>query len=303
MQRHYFLQEQEKIGIINIASGLSIITIIIFSQYVSISLLSAGSGSRIILSESLSSAFNNAALPTFAFILLGASITFIGVAKIFRSWRNLLGRRTEARTHENESGLQRVKILIASSVTREKYAFWLSLSAYSIVFLFSSGMAIYSTESLPARYGVSVPSYYVTGCCGQPANFPVLTIYLMQHFGLLILPANLILSLFLPLLVAVNISIFIRTARSARLIHGNLQKGNISRHLSICGITTGMLAGCPTCAGSILLSLITGGSLSSIGLAGITITAYQPIFVVGSITMLLVAPLVFALRRSSNRIY
>ncbi len=298
VQHHFFQQEQEKIGIVNIASGLSLILIIIFLQHVSISLLSSGSGGRIVLSESLSTTFKNAALPTFIIILVGAGLSFIGVSKVFESWKKLIDRQIATRNKENMKILDRVRILIASSFSQEKNAFWISLLAYCIVFLFSSGMAIYSAESLSARYGVGVPSYYITGCCGQPANFPVLTIYLTQHFGLLILPANLILLLFLPLLVAVNVSIIVHTARSLRFNPDNLRKGNGGREISVCGITAGMLAGCPTCAGSILFSLINGGSFSSLGLAGVTIAGYQSLFVIASLGMLLLAPVFFVLRNS-----
>lgn len=162
MQRHYFPQQQEKIGIVNIASGLSLISIIIFLQYVSISLLSSGSGGRIVLSESLSAAFNDAARPTFVLILVGAGISFIGVSKVFKSWKKLIDRQIETRRNENMNVLYRVRVLIASSFSQEKNAFWVSMLAYCIVFLFSSGMAIYSAESLSARYGVGVPSYYIT---------------------------------------------------------------------------------------------------------------------------------------------
>jgi hypothetical protein len=108
---------------------------------------------------------------------------------------------------------QRIKTLIASSLLKEKRVFRFSLVGYSIIFLFLSGMVVYGPEDISEKYGVNIPSYYITGCCGQPGNFPLITIYLMEHFGLLIIPSNVLLLLFLPLLVAINISIFIHNAR------------------------------------------------------------------------------------------
>ena len=275
--------------------GLSIITVILILQLISISSLSGEFGDKIVLSESQSASFNNAALPTFAILVIGGVISLIGVHKMFQSWRGFIDEKASMHSDRGMTVPQRVKTLIASSLQKEKRVFWFSLVGYSIIFLLLSGTVIYSAENISEKYGVTIPSSYITGCCGQPGDFPVLTIYLLEHLGLLITPSNVLLLLFLPLLVAINISIFIYNARLTNTSR-KINASSIGKDASICGISVGLFAGCPTCAGSVLFSLISNGSLSSLGLAGVTFAGYQPFFMVASIIILLSAPLISVLK-------
>src|SRR5918912_1653745 len=219
--------------------GLSIITAILILQLMSISSLSSEFGDKIILSESQSTSFNNAALPTFAILVIGGVISLIGVHKMFQSWRGFIDEKASMHSDRGMTVPQRVKTLIASSLQKEKRVFWFSLVGYSIIFLLLSGTVIYSAENISEKYGVNIPSSYITGCCGQPGDFPVLTIYLLEHLGLLITPSNVLLLLFLPLLVAINISIFIYNARLTNTSR-KINASSIGKDASICGISAGM---------------------------------------------------------------
>jgi len=101
---------------------------------------------------------------------------------------------------------------------------------------------------------------------------------------------------FLPVLAGINVAIFVHTTKLA--MHNRRCK-LVSRDISFCGISTGLMAGCPSCAGTILISIVgAGGGLSSLGLAGMTISIYQPLFLAASIGMLLAAPIISALGKS-----
>jgi hypothetical protein len=292
MQLYNF--QEERSGAITIGSGLVLIAAILIMQHLSVTSLSAGTSGNIVLSSDKAKEFSDAAFPTFAITLIAVGISLIGASRILHFWKESSndGMINQRRTQI----LQRASALIGPSFAREKKVFWLSLFSYAIIFLFSSGMVIYSQENISNRYGVPVPSYFLTGCCGQPGSFPVLTVYLSQHFGLLLVPMNLILVSFLSVLVAINISVFVYLTKLSRA-KKDIYKSRISRNISVCGLSVGMVAGCPTCAGSVLFSLIGSGSFSSLGIAGATISNYQPVFVIVSIGMLLAAPLASTLRR------
>jgi len=283
---------EAKSAAITIVSGLVLIAVILFVQYLSISSLSAGMDGNIVLLPDRTKAFIDAAFPTFAITIVAIGISLVGANRILQFWMKSCNRGSDKRT----SVLEKTGALIGVSLASEKKVFWLSLFSYALIFLFTSGMAIYSQENISDRYGVLVPSYVLTGCCGQPGSFPVLTVYLSEHFGMLFVPANLMLVSFLSVLVAINISIFAYLARISRA-ERNIYKTGISKKVSACGISVGMLAGCPTCASSVLFSLMGSGIFSSIGLAGATISSYQPLFVIAGIGMLLAAPVVSILRK------
>ena len=280
---NHYHQQQEKAGIITIASGLAMVAAIFVVQHLSMSSLITSTTGTIILSEEQSAAFRNAALPTFAIIMIAIGISIIGICKLFRSWKSA--------KIESSRILHRTKISITDALHKQSTAFWLALSLYSLIFLFSSNTIVYNAERISERYGVNVPSYAIIGCCGQPGSFPVMTVYLSEHIGLLLIPTNILLLSYLPLLVAINAAVIINKVRMPK-------KGTtLGKNISFCGISAGLLAGCPTCAGSIVLSIIGGGSSSAAAAVGLTAAStmaidYQPLFAIGSIAALIAAPLI-----------
>jgi uncharacterized membrane protein YhaH (DUF805 family) len=279
-------QQQQKAGIITIASGLAMVTVILVVQHLSVSSLMSATDT-ITLSEEQSAAFRSAALPTFGIAMTASGISLVGVLQIFSSWQSARAERTV---------FHRTKRSVVEALHKQKTAFWLALILYGIIFLFASNTIIYSAERISERYGVSVPSSNIIGCCGQPGSFPVLTVYLSEHIGLLLIPINMVLLLYLPLLVAINTAVIIQRLRSSK-------KGTtFGKNISFCGVSAGLLAGCPTCAGSVAISILGGGSSSAaaatMGLTSVATMAtdYQPIFAIGSIAALIAAPLIMELK-------
>ncbi len=78
MQDYWKQQQQEKTGIITFASGLAMVVVILVVQHLSVSSLISATGT-ITLSEEQSTAFRNAALPTFVIILIATGISLVGV--------------------------------------------------------------------------------------------------------------------------------------------------------------------------------------------------------------------------------
>ncbi|MDQ3853147.1 MAG: hypothetical protein M3299_09965 [Thermoproteota archaeon] len=284
-------QQQEKTGIITFASGLAMVVVILVVQHLSVSSLISATGT-ITLSEEQSTAFRNAALPTFVIILIATGISLVGVLQML-SWCKLT-RRIKGTTI-----FHRTKRSISDGLHKQKTAFWLALLIYGIIFLFASNTMIYSAERISERYGVNIPSYSIIGCCGQPGSFPVLTVYLSEHMGLLLIPSNIMLLSYLPLFVAINTAIIINKVRISKK-----EGARVGKNISFCGISAGLLAGCPTCAGSIVLSLFGVGSSSAAAAVGLTAASaiaasYQPLFAIASIIALIAAPLIMELKQQS----
>jgi len=146
------------------------------------------------------------------------------------------------------------------NITRVPFGkiFYLSYISYLIVILFTSNTVIYKGLSFSQLYGVGVPSLHLIPCCGIPGSYPVLTIYLTHHMGLMITPTGLVLCAFLPLLVGLNIElIFLR-------LKMKLQKSSREKKwneiLTLIGSSSGLLSACPSCAGTIIMSLVGIGT-------------------------------------------
>lgn len=273
------MQEQkydERSGMLVTFSGLAMLGAVLLVQFAAVSSLSEDGA--IILSAEQSSAFVSAAFPTFGIVVAALGMSMVGIVQLLDSWRSL----------EDKKGIvQSAKRSIARALVERRRVFWISLPLYLALFMFLSGSLVFSSEQISERYSTSVPSYHVIGCCGQPGSFPVLTVYLTEHAGLLLVPTNIILLCYLPFLVAINAAL-IADKLAAR------GKGRrIGNNMSFCGISAGVLAGCPTCAGSVILSLVGGGYAA--GIAAAAVAGYQPVLAVGSIAALIVAPLIMEL--------
>jgi hypothetical protein len=200
-------QQQERASIITIASGLAMVAAIFVIQYLSVSSLSVKG--TITLSQEQSAAFTDAALPTFGVILIAIGISLAGIIQMLNSWK--LARIERAIFH-------RIKTSIADALYKQKTAFWLALLVYGLIFLFTSNTIVYADEPFSQRYGVNVPSSTIIGCCGQPGSFPVLTVYLSENIGLLLIPINALLLLYLPLLVAINTALIVNKVKLTKKV-------------------------------------------------------------------------------------
>ena len=228
------------------------------------------------LTEQQVAAFNQSALPTLIVVIGGIAISLVGISELLSAWRE---------PGVINSVLDKAKVNVSRAISRRHRIFWLGLAFYAVFLLFSSGTVIVSQEPLSVKYGIIAPSLHITGCCGQPGEFPVVTVYATENLGLLIIPDNLLLLAFLPLLVGANLAY---TVDQRGIISAPRQQRGKS--LSVCGAATGFFAGCPTCATSLLP--VMGGALAAFGISAASLVAFQPVFIVASFAALILAPVI-----------
>lgn len=129
MQDYQQQPQQEKAGIITVASDLAMVAAILLVQHLSVSSLVISATDTITLSEEQFAAFRSAALPTFAIIMIAVGISLVGIRQMLSSWKSAKIEGTIFHT---------TKISIADALHKQNTAFWLALSLYSIIFLFAS---------------------------------------------------------------------------------------------------------------------------------------------------------------------
>jgi hypothetical protein len=134
---------------------------------------------------------------------------------------------------------------------------------------------------------ISYPGYRITICCNNFGYVPMLTILINSNISLLLIPLNLFLGIIISLLVGLNISYNIFLIKRLKINHRNFSKRNF---LSGLGISSGFLVGCPTCADSLLYTLIGFSSLVTFS----SLSLYQTFFIVISIPALIISLLVIA---------
>jgi hypothetical protein len=151
--------------------------------------------------------------------------------------------------------------------------FIVSSIVYGVFFGFLSQILIYHDDVV----GNTAPSISVTLCCNYPGYVPMITIELTELFSVLIVPLNLILAIIVSSLVGFNFALNVNFLRMFR--DQSQRKFSI---VSTFGIFSGLLIGCPTCAGS-LFSVIVGFGAS----AAISVLApFQSLFIAISIPIL-----------------
>lgn len=155
---------------------------------------------------------------------------------------------------------------------------------YGIFFSFLSQVLIYSPERNNENEGIKIPSINITPCCNIPGYVPMLTVYLANHFVLLLIPLNTLLVAIVSVLVGINISIGIYAIKTSLKYFKN------NYAIGAAGATFGLFMGCPTCAGSIFASLFGFGA----GTTFVVLSQFQTIFILLSIPALIVSPILFA---------
>src|SRR5919197_3603275 len=161
----------------------------------------------------------------------------------------------------------------------------ISVIGYAIFFGFISQIFIYRNDISFTQQGIVVPSVNVIPCCDLPGYVPIFTTYLTDHFLILLIPINVILALIVSMLAGFNITLNLYLLKLTRM--QNTKK--ISFVGSI-GLMSGLFIGCPTCAGSLLYTLL-GFSI------GTTVAAHaplQPMLIIVSIPALIIAPFLIA---------
>jgi len=160
---------------------------------------------------------------------------------------------------------------------------------YGIFFAFLSQILVYRADVSFTEKGIEVPSLDLIPCCGAVGYLPMLTIYITDHFLILIIPLNVILATIVSLLVGFNVALSIFAFR--------MKKSSFQTKTSLAagiGATSGLFVGCPTCAGSLISALLGIGVAGAGGTSASVLAPFQTLFIAASIPALVVAPFLTA---------
>ena len=159
---------------------------------------------------------------------------------------------------------------------------------YGIFFGFLSQILVYRANVSFTERGIEVPSLDLIPCCSAVGYMPMLTIYITDHFLILIIPLNVILATIVSLLVGFNVALSIYAFRMKKLLQ---TKTSLAAGI---GATSGLFVGCPTCAGSLISALLGIGIAGAGGTTASVLAPFQTLFIAASIPALVVAPFLTA---------
>jgi hypothetical protein len=114
------------------------------------------------------------------------------------------------------------------------------------------------------------------------------TLYITDHFLILIIPLNVILATVVSLLVGFNVALSILAFRRKKSLH---TKTSLAAGI---GATSGLFVGCPTCAGSLISALLGIGIAGAGGTSASVLAPFQTLFIAASIPALVIAPFLTA---------
>ena len=176
-----------------------------------------------------------------------------------------------------------ISSIIVNSINnkRSKRVFVASAIGYGIFFSLTSGILVYQPEVIFSQhYGAIVPSVHITPCCGAAGYMPSIVGYFTEHIGFKIIPINFVLQITVSFLVGLN---FALASRAFSMYKAGGMGG--------VGAVTGLFIACPTCAGTLLTTLVGAGA---IGIFTIALTQLQTVFIAASIPVLLATPVIMA---------
>ena len=182
---------------------------------------------------------------------------------------------------------------LLSFITRalEDRNFWrnavVAAIAYGIFFGFLSQILVYRTDVSFSDEGLAVPSIQLIPCCGAPGYVPMFTVYITDHFLILVIPVNVVLATIVSALVGFNVALSMYAYRLRKTLR---TKNSIIGGI---GATTGLFVGCPTCAGS-LFSALLGVGIAGAGTSTSALAPFQTLFIAASIPALIIAPFFIA---------
>ena len=193
--------------------------------------------------------------------------------------------------------------IILDMLNNKKYSrFFLPTTlVYGFLYAIISGMLFISPEGGISHISgiIEFPSIIIMQY-GHIGYVPAISIYLNDSFGIFILPLNLIVMIIVSPLVALNVVSFIYTfanyysARKRKYNSTSLQfsdKGNTHQFIGILGATTSLFAACPICASFYIFKIF---SVSLAATVAAFTTNYYMIFIIISIPLLLISPIITA---------
>ena len=164
----------------------------------------------------------------------------------------------------------------------------LAAIGYGIFFGFLSQILVYRADVSFTERGIEVPSLDLIPCCAAPGYMPMVTLYITDHFLILIIPLNVILATIVSLLVGFNVALSIFAFRLKKSLQ---TKTSLAAGI---GATSGLFVGCPTCAGSLISALLGIGIAGAGGTSASVLAPFQTLFIAASIPALVVAPFLTA---------
>jgi hypothetical protein len=166
---------------------------------------------------------------------------------------------------------------------------------YGVFFGFLSQIFVYRADVSFTEEGLKVPSIDLIPCCAAPGYMPMLTVYITDHFLILVIPINVILASVVSALVGFNVALSVFAYRLKKSLQANT---SIAAGI---GATSGLFVGCPTCAGSLFSALI-GVGVAGAGTSASVLAPFQTLFIAASIPALVAAPFLIArsIRSVSN---
>jgi hypothetical protein len=159
---------------------------------------------------------------------------------------------------------------------------------YGIFFSFLSQILVYRPDVSFKERGIRVPSIDLTPCCAAPGYMPMLTVYITDHFLILIIPLNVILATVVSALVGFNVALSIFAFRLNKSFQ---TKTSLAAGI---GATSGLFVGCPTCAGSLIAAVLGIGVAGAGGTTAGAFAGLQTLLMAASIPALVVAPFLTA---------
>src|SRR5215210_127652 len=160
--------------------------------------------------------------------------------------------------------------------------------SYGIFFGFLSQILVYRVDVSFTEKGIKVPSLNLIPCCAAAGYMPMLTVYITDHFLILIVPLNVILATIVSLLVGFNVALSVFAFRLKKSLQ---TKTSLAAGI---GATSGLFVGCPTCAGSLISALLGIGVAGAGGTSASVLAPFQTLFIAASIPALVVAPFLTA---------
>jgi hypothetical protein len=178
------------------------------------------------------------------------------------------------------------------SIGKYRRYFVVSALLYGAFYAVITSMIVYQPSvDFAQAYGAPVPSAQVTPVPTAPFLTPVVTVYVVNHLGLLLVPLTVLLLVATSVLVGLNSAL-------AGFAFGSRVKGAGKGWLGGVGAVVGLFTGCPTCAGLFFANFLGGaGAVSFAALLGY----YQPVFILLSIPVLIAAP--YLTSRSLSRVF
>lgn len=164
----------------------------------------------------------------------------------------------------------------------------LAAIGYGIFFGFLSQILVYRADVSFTERGIEVPSLDLIPCCAAPGYMPMVTLYITDHFLILIIPLNVILATIVSLLVGFNVALSIFAFRLKKSLQ---TKTSLAAGI---GATSGLFVGCPTCAGSLISALLGIGIAGAGGTSASVLAPFQTLFIAASIPALVIAPFLTA---------